>query len=174
MYTLPALLLDRVDFDAGTCITWVPAHLPKEEAQHFEAGGKYRWEPGGCWPRDVLAEFISEQLTRGEDLIWLFEDPVSLPGDPWLGEARIPNAITSQERVYYLLSRHSSPEMITKTIDVLLASQPTVGTCVSLDHGSVVNGISSAELATLSREITALTVGAYDGEGFIAWSRTRL
>jgi hypothetical protein len=170
MYTLPAMLLGRVHFDSGTFVTWLPTDVPDEEAQHFETGGKYRWEPGGCWPRNALSEFVAEQLTRRHDLTWLFEDPVSRPGDAWFAEARIQNAITSQERIYYLISRDASSDMIAKTIDIILGSQPTVGVCVSLEPGSLVNGLRASQLASLSREIIALTVGAYDGEGFIAWS----
>jgi hypothetical protein len=104
--------------------------------------------------------------------VWLFEDPVALPGDTWLAQSRIPNVVTSTERVYYVISSETSAEVLGQTVDIVIGSQPTVGVCVALDRRRLAERLSSTELANLSRHIEALTVGAYDGEGFIAWCHT--
>ena len=171
MYSLPASLKDRISFDSGSFVAWLPTAVPREEAEHFETGGVYHWQPGGCWPRDVLSEFVAEQLRKRDDLVWLFEDPIALPGDAWLAEAQIPNAVKSAERVYYVISRDASAEIVAQTVDIVLGSQPTVGVCAGLDLSTVVERLSTAQLANSIVHIEALTVGAYDGEGFIAWSQ---
>lgn len=172
---LPSLVLERLRFADGVFSTWLPEDMPEAEAQTFESGGKFHWTPDGCWPPRCLSEVISESLGIRPDCVWIFEDPLSHPSDPWLAHTSIENICCSTEHVYLVLNSGAPRDLIQKTADACIAALPPMIGVYSVGVGPLVETrITEETLHGLAETVDALVAGAYDGEGFIAWRRNRL
>ena len=170
---LPSLVLERLEFEDGVFATWLPQDTPDEEAQTFETGGKFHWSQDGCWPHNHMVDVIKEQLQKKSECVWVFEDPLAHPSDPWLLRTEIKNISRSTDRVYYVLDNHASEDSISKTARGCLGAQPPMLGVCSVGVAPILGREMTVEaLRRLAQRIDALVIGAYDGEGFVAWRRS--
>lgn len=170
---LPSLALERLDFADGVFSTWLPEGTPEEEAQTFESGGKFHWRPEGCWPPGCLSEMISGSLGSRSDSVWIFEDPFSHPTDPWLAHTDFTNICCSTEHVYFVLNTGASRNLIEKTAWACVAALPPMIGVYAVGSEPIETRITEGTLRRLAHGVEALVIGAYDGEGFLAWRRNR-
>jgi len=197
--TLAKFLLDRGDLDKGSVITFLPSDADLSRMNNFSRGGVLPAPPpethhhyttaNGTRTLVVpvpdtstqLAAMIQEFLKQEDARICLFESAVAKPTDGFLST---PNAkdlcvLTLDEDVYFLLKENDDLEMIDKTLRYA-KSYLVLGVLVhfsdkdqflSLDEDPLRKELTVDELKVLAEKTEKIIVGAYDGEGYLIWSR---
>lgn len=190
--TLAMHLLQQQDLGQGEVTTYLPSDISIEEAMRFTTGGKIQvltrsahfleGSDGSMWKVDpipntdsYLADVIQAFLEETQDRVCIFEDATSKPNDPVLSpsDERI---LVLQEEVYYVLfGRSASEEVIRQTIRDANSIWHFVCAMISFQSSEMSfcerRQITSHELQVLAKGTEKLVVGAYDGEGYLVWSR---
>jgi hypothetical protein len=183
------MLLERFDIDSGEVFTFLPENLTVEDAFDFAHGGKLPLEPGAIlkklnekggletWIKvpnldGVLTGMIADYLRMGEKRIYVTEDALSKASDGWLTKTKLPYHLLD-DRVYFVL-RHDSTRLEIEEIlggafppFVAVLSNPS--DAVPLDCSG--HSITRDEIERLVINTDHIVVGAYDGEGYVVWSR---
>ena len=184
--TFSRLLAGRFDLTSGRIVTLVPPFVSEEATKMLsrgllpESSADVAETPGGVGCRVVsaspihqaLADLIRRFLSDRPDGLCIFEDRLARPGDGWLSRSGT-IVVTVQNDVYHVLSKADIySDRIERTVDVVSrAYPPLVGAltrCLDEAEGAPLTYEMLAELADHTERIA---IGAYDGEGFVLWSR---
>jgi len=194
--TLAKFLLDRGDLNKGRVTTFLPSEADLSKVNNFSRGGvlptpppethHHYTAPDGTKTVMVpvpdtsteLAAMIQGFLQQGDARICLFESAVAKPTDGFLStpNAKDLRVLSFQENVYYLLKRQDDREKIEKTLRYAKSFR-VLGVLVHLskdkflDEDSVRKELTLDELKVLAEETEKIVVGAYDGEGYLIWTR---
>lgn len=199
--TLSKYLLQCLNLTEGRVITFLPKDISDEGAIEF-SDGKLEEPPrdthriytaeDGTSRRMVpkpnvdfwLVEVIQTYLSAGENRCCIFENALAESADPWLLKAKS-KILTLDSEVYHFLSRgDAEPAKIGQTIKEARSTYPPlVGALASTcKQGKNVRGfshesqtiqkISTDELRFLAENNEKIIVGAYDGEGYVIWSKS--
>lgn len=192
--TLSRYLLEKLDLKSGKVTTFLPADISDEEAKRFtegklkepppqthryitaENGAKLRMVPKldmSFWLINVIQTFLNIEAKR----CCIFEDANAQPNDPYLASIKTRFLIFNEEVYHFLLWKDLDAERILKTIRHA-ESWLFIGAMTSIPEESVFSHeaqkitIASDELIRLLAERTEkIVVGAYDGEGYLIWSK---
>jgi hypothetical protein len=189
-HTLSSTVLSTCDLEPGSVTTFMPDGISLQQAREFTTGGKLppadplTWvslpEGGIAVPipsvRDLLPRKVHEYLQAGRDRIWLFEDFNASPSDPVMKQVRC-RYVSLGNEVYYPLDHNSDEEAIREAANHAYSFVSFIGAGARLspagaERFSRVNEIEEGDLQRLVSGLDLLTVGAYDGEGFLLWRRS--
>ncbi len=191
--TLARHLLERVDLESGTVTTFLPSDVSKEAASQFRTGGKlerdpetfvYRTAPDGSRVRwepvpntdPWLVSIVQAFLRAAEGRVCILENALARPSDPGLSRFQS-RLLAFEDEVYHvLLSRELEGTEIARAIgEARCAYPPLIGviTFLAAEAGlpDEARDITSAQLRVLAERTQKIVVGAYDGEGYLIWSK---
>lgn len=181
-------LRKKIEFDMGKIKTYLPATLTLEAILQFEYGGKLpqpreRTLVGGGYTvpipnlDDALVARIRALLNTDDSSFCIFENGTVRPDYPAM--YRLPKLrtfICEDTVCHYLTAKDSnSADLIRLTIRVARSPGPPylVGCAGKLCSVSFSAGerVESAELDKVVECAEEVLVGAYDGEGFLFWTK---
>lgn len=190
--TLAKYLLERVDLESGTVMTFLPSDVSKEAASEFKWGGKlkrdpatfvYHTEPDGSTTRwepvpntdPWLVSILQEFLGAGRERVGIFENELASPGDPWLSSWDMQTLIFENE-VYHLLSNKDADNEQTILTTIRGAGNWLfIGAMTSLSEPSDLplegGTLDDQVLKMFAERAAKIVVGAYDGESYLIWSK---
>lgn len=197
--TLAKFLLDRSDLDNGQVTTFLPTDADLSKINNFSRGGvlptpplethRHYTAPDGTKTVMVpvpdtnteLAAMIQAFLKQRDARICLFESAVAKSTDGFLStpNAKDLRVLTFQRDVYYLLKETDDREKIEKNLRYA-KSHLVLGVLVHLsnqdkflplDEDFLRQELTLDELKILAEDTEKIVVGAYDGEGYLIWSR---
>ena len=197
--TLAEFLLDRADLNKGRVTTFLPSNADLSKVNNFSSGGilsapppemhRHYMTPHGIRMVPVpntstqLAAIIQEFLKQGDVRVCLFESAVAKTTDGFLStpNAKDLRVLSFQGNVYYLLKHQDNSEKIEKTLRYAKSFR-ALGVLVHLskdkflpfDEDSAPKELTLDELKVLAEETEKMIIGAYDGEGYLIWSRSGL
>jgi hypothetical protein len=182
-------LLGRIDLSDGSAWAFVPTNADHERAHDFSNGGLFRVPdsdrvalPGGGYmlpaPKRVdghLAMHVDRFLSGRDDRLCVLEDPFASADDPGMAIREEVSYFTVGTALYYFATREQ--ELMQTTVDALrrppsvkylgVLSEPGSGTA-AIKSGSE---LSTVDLAAIAFATATIIVGAYDGEGYVIWSK---
>lgn len=122
----------------------------------------------------AVAEFISGYLSRSERQLAIFEHSLANASDPWVAKCEIPLFVQGAKIFFYLTQSDAQPDRIlltmraARTALAMMAVLTNLGTLETItDRQSV----PSELIEVLAENTQHVIVDAYDGEGFLVWSR---
>lgn len=188
--TLSSTILSTCDLELGSVVTYMPAGVSLEQAHEFTTGGKLPTSDPSSWVSlpeggvvvpipsimDLLPGEVHEYLQAGTNRVWVFEDFNASPSDPVMKKVRSRYVALGNE-VYYPLDRNSDEQAIREAADQAYSFVSFIGVGARLspldaERFSRVKEIEESDLQRLVSGLDLLTVGAYDGEGFLLWRRS--
>jgi hypothetical protein len=118
---------------------------------------------------------VLTHLESGDEAYCLFEDAMAKPEDPWLEHAEV-RPSTSETSVYYLLTSGEGQRTVVAALTQAKSIYPPlIGAFARVGAGRGYRirsrAISEAQLLEVAEETERVVVGAYDGEGFLIWSK---
>lgn len=190
--TLSKLLLASHEIASGSVYTFLPADTSTETANDFAGGGKlpplpaethehFTSEDGAKWrmvpvpnaDADIVTT-IQNFLRAEQGHVCIFEDAVAKPTDLWLSSAGT-RVLTFNDEVYHWLSQDDVET--TKILNTIrranswLFMGAMTSTLKIKGFASDAGTISYDALKTMAEETKIIVVGAYDGEGYLIWSK---
>jgi hypothetical protein len=189
--TLGQYLLKREDLANGGISTYLPVDLPAEAVQDFRTGGKLKRDPKGFryWREGErtfraepvpntdpwLASVVQEYLRSEPDRVCVFENSSAAPGHPWLLSSGMGTVIFESEVYHFLCSRDLVNEEKILTTIGRTKSWLFYGTMTALSGASNLpletGTIAREALEMFAQRAEKIVVGAYDGEGYLIWSK---
>jgi hypothetical protein len=186
-------LLEVLDLESGKLSTFLPSGLTFEQVNQFSYGGKFPQPPDEkhttvrLWNAQlkavptpsmngVLISVIEAHLKSGSNALCIFENALASPGDPWLKGTEI-QTVTSESSVYHFLT----PERLDRDLIELTVKgaksirPPLIGVLARFPTPTGFHSEGSldlAELCMIAGQTEKLIVGAYDGEGYLIWSKS--
>lgn len=191
--TLAKALLKAQPIERGRVTTMLPTYVKDDEAREFEDGilmepppethrivtrpdgGRDRWVPKPS-TEACLIEVIQEYL-KEEGRVCIFEDCLARPSDP-ISQQRKAHMITFDDECYQIVTwKDPTAEKIKATIRFSEAGwPPLIGAMTSVPKGyglplALGTDVAFADLELFAKRAEKIIVGAYDGEGYLIWSR---
>lgn len=162
--------LGRLPLETGDVFTWLPAAVDPHQVD-FKDGALGM---SSADSHKMLTTFISDFLQEHTNGIALFEDQVASAGDKWLATETAPYFVHGSDVYFYRTSRDADPDLVSKTIATSVDWR-AVAALVSPDEELPAfeprQQVNSLLLERLGQVADLMVVGAYDGDGFIVWSR---
>ena len=188
--TLAGYLLQHTELSSGQVVTFLPSDVSYESARQFEYGGKlpalsgsekyFTAKDGTIWRMSptpnsdfYLAGIIKAHLNMGEGRICIFEDANARSGDPFLLSCPVQYA-TFNEEVYYFLTGKGLNDIKIKDTVRYAASWLFICAMTVIPQGFIDSEnqvFTSEQLTELAKKAEKIAVGAYDGEGYLIWSK---
>jgi hypothetical protein len=183
---LGSLIASRLDLTRGRITTHLPRAVSAEAAHHFlgpvllpselederlQSGQSFRSlsvQTLGQALADVIRRFLREQ----REPLCVFEDRLAKPHDGWLARSGT-TTLSLDDSVYHFLTRADVyQDRIERTVDVVLRPYPPlVGLLTHCLDDAPAGPLTPAMLEKLVEQSSHLMIGAYDGEGFLLWTR---
>jgi hypothetical protein len=185
-HTLAHYLLKIQNIDSGRVTTFLPSGVSMEQANKFEYGGiilrylttddgrKYAMAPAPSATR-YLVKTIKDFLSMDESRLCIMEDALAKPNDPCV--SRLKSRLLFFRDDVYSIVYHSDIEssFIRNTIKEAKSIPTFIGAFTSLPSRdntfSDRQKISEDTLRVLAERTERIFIGAYDGEGYLIWSR---
>src|SRR5258706_4481118 len=164
---LLALPLER-----GHIATSVPASADPKAVIRYDTGGLIM----GGGAIELIAELSARNLDRASGRYAVFEDRVAEATDQWLISSQLPY-FTSRNEVYIYLT-HETGDV--QAVERVIRYAYTFRYLQILSHLPKVERIPLGQsvnidlLLALAHGTDAIIIGAYDGEGFLVWTRDGL
>ena len=188
---LAELVLEDVELEKGNVITFFPSFVKKKELNKFDIGGKLsqpfkaQWinrENGVSIPSSIdnyLVSKIKNNLTNFKNGLCVFEDFLANPKDPCLSNKRNSIYVYKNDVYYFLFAQDVTKEKINQIIKWSSALPIHLGYIISdLKNNDFImtsnkenTNLSKSELKIIVKRIKRIIVGAYDGEGYLIWSK---
>jgi hypothetical protein len=182
--TLCKILLERLDFDVGRILTFVPPSASDDAVKAFEwsiqsasrvaptARDSNSKAVGYEILTPALASSIRKYLRERSEHVCIFEDQIARPSDGRLLRSQT-TVTTFGESVYHVLSPPDIyTDRIDRTVDVVSRPYPPLIGVMTKCLASVFGPPLTHEmLVDLADNAALIAVGAYDGEGFLLWDR---
>lgn len=200
---LPHDLATAIDFERGTWSAPLPAAIQESAANVFERGvlaepPTSTWEPFdpehvgwemseriadslGCTPNELVivpkpslvlfaAQWILDHLSESSSAVCLVRE---MSGSP------MADSVTwrcSHGIFYPVWGRGWDHEGIADLLDDAASSygEFIIHTSYEHQHAALSKELADGELIALVSQATEIIMGAYDGEGYVRWSRTSL
>lgn len=187
--TLARFLLARRDLSEGRIVTLLPPEADLACLHDFENGilplppseAHVRLpQPDGSSATLVpvpntdpaLADLVRGFLAAGAGRVCLFEEALGRPSDPWLASVTVPFWVHGEE-LYWVVT-DPDPAAIEDAITRAASfAPPTIAALSQRPDAAPSHGSAMTEhaLAALARRAEQILVGAYDGEGYLVWTR---
>ena len=191
-HTLARTVLQVLPLSHGQITTFLPPSIAPQSVDDFRAGGKLPTPPSSQWKwgqahgksyrmvpvpntdNELMAE-IKNHLMSGENNVCILEDSVVMAGDPVLQKCVTRYAILGDDVYYLLFHDVAKDEMIFRAIRQARSALPILIGLMAVykEPKQLGSGgsISLVQLEALVRDALRLFVGAYDGEGYLIWSK---
>lgn len=186
-HALSNAILSICHLELGSVVTFMPAGVSLEQAHEFTTGGKVPAPDPSTWvslpeggvavpipsTMDLIPRKVHEYLRADPNRIWVFEDFNASPSDPAMKGIRS-RYVSFRNEVYYPLDGNSDEEAIREAADLAFSFVSFIGVGATLSPQDVerlsrVNELEERDLQLLVSGMDLLSVGAYDGEGFLLW-----
>lgn len=187
---LSRFLLEYLEIDRGSVLTYLPASVSDEDARDFYSGGKIsnpvgfgaglhlKALDGTAWKMfrkantdEVLACHVQYYLRGGASRVCLLEDEAARPSDLYLKATE--QILLFNEEILYWLSGQSD---LSNILRIIHQAKSWRFVCV-MAHAKDLSlplaprqQIFDAQMRSVICETETLAVDAYDGEGFLIWS----
>jgi len=162
--------LASLPLEKGDIFTWLPAALDPDQVDlHEGALGLSAIDS-----HNLLTSFVSRYLQEHANGIAIFEDQVASAGDAWLASEPCPYVVHGTSLYFYRTSNDARTELVSKTI-AKAVDWRSVGALISSDEDTSAfqqrQEVGGLLLERLGERAEHMFVGAYDGDGFLVWSR---
>lgn len=159
----------------GTVVSFLPPNGAASAVQNLSVD---EFRHGGITSpavtRDCLADFLLEFMEKSPHRLCVFEDAGAEPSFSWVQREK-PRIFTFRNELYHVVfSGLSSKEELKTTIAKSDSTWILVGIATSVpDRSEWMNKteITSDEIDVLAQRTEHIIVGAFDGEGYLIWSR---
>lgn len=192
--TLSHCVLERTDLRQGRLFTLLPPGASTENLNDFMSGGKLLpsppdthvsvtfadGSPGGTLvpipnANAELARHVEAFLKEGFDRLCILEDQMAEPGDPAALHSPA-NVVVLGPELYYVLGNQDADVRVIEDALCHASSSiypPLVGVLThGLAHSKNRRETTTAELRSFAERAEEIVVGAYDGEGYVLWSKS--
>lgn len=196
--TLGKALLQGHVLERGCVSTMLPAYVTKERAKAFEAGVHREPPPethllvttanGKRWrqvPKPTaeacLVKIIQEFLNTFEGRLCVFEDYPARPTDPWFQRREFQSKVfVFGEEIYHIVDWRTAEEIRTTINAAEAAWPPLIGALTSVPQDNRLfcelpmtrfGTLHKEDLKIMAQRTEKIIVGAYDGEGYLVWSK---
>jgi hypothetical protein len=194
-HTLARRAMAAIDFDAGRVTTFLPSHVSLGRARNFEVGGglfpdppesewRYTTDTGGKkWvikpkpdtDRQLVAPIRDFLRTNGDGMVVL-ENFNARPDDPWLQKVSSRLIVFGSDVYHVLLPIDTVEDRIMSFLREAHSAWIFIGVMTLLpgktDSLLDKKHFTSDELSIMGEKAQKIFVSAYDGEGYVIWSRT--
>ncbi len=178
--TLSKLVLEVIDVKRGRVVTKLPSNVDEKAANDFKSGGKLpRLSSGITNPEPVpntdffIVETIRSFLDASSKNICIFEDASARATDPFT-KSLVTRFATFGDEVYHWLCQSDDNDKILKTVQTA-RSWLFLGFMTNISEEPAAcsenKPLKESELRRLALETKKIVVGAYDGEGYLIWSK---
>ncbi len=189
--TLAKFLLANSDLDSGKVVTFLPPSANHSRVRDFKRGGLLPTRPESEWIHAIgpigqqfvmkpvpkadegLVRVIQNFLKSSKAHLCIFENSLARPSDPYLKEL-LSSMLILGEEVYHLLKSEDADEKTIRNTVSEARSYLEIGAMTSTtlpDQLFTKKEITANELKTLALNTQNIVVGAYDGEGYLIWSK---
>jgi hypothetical protein len=189
--TLAKAALQALPLAQGQIVTLLPPGVLPQSVDDFGTGGKLPPLPETEWKTaqsrgealrmipvpntdSWLVAKIKDHLGKAADHVCVFEDQFKQPKDPVV-QKLLTRYATFNDEVYHLLFQDDAEDQrILDTIRGAKGGPIFIGVLTTWPLEPRVGGagvLSRAQLQTLAASAQKLFVGAYDGEGYLIWTR---
>lgn len=167
--TLSHMLMKRIDFADGRIRAVLSTRLDSHHIRNFAFGGLASPHQS----RRILAQTAARYLDQSENRIVL-EDGLARANDPAVKSK--PGAVLLGEEVYYVAQGPLAPEDMERFFKQARYSIATLGVFCSspiIDRrNDFPQTISTAQLTTVIASTDTIVFGAFDGEGYLLWTKS--
>lgn len=164
-------LAASIDLNNGRIAAFLPANTDESRIAQFEFGGI----ASGGITQSQLVDTLQTSLKHGCGAVCVIESAITNKGDPWLQYYPELPVFYFGIEVYYLLSNmdRNKPMKIDQVIRVaeshrFMAVMTTIPPAHSFPVGQE---FSLDDLMVFTENAKKIAIGAYDGEGYLIWSR---
>ena len=180
--TLSKHILQLQDLEDGKVDTFVPDGVPTENVLNFREGihpfepptppkdGSALWIPKLTMD-DLLADEMYDYVRRSKDRLCVLEDELASPRDEYLKLVKT-RFLSHGDEVYHLVCHGDDRSRVEETISqasgwlfvgVLSVMPKTLRPKAA--------ALTDQDLAEVARASRSVLVGAYDGEGYLVWTK---
>lgn len=181
-YIMSEGILKNVDFTKGTFFTLLPEGVPENQLYTFKYGGvlpqppQTEDMPPNAWPipntNDNLSQFLFEYLNGKKNPLIIFENYLSEElEEPTILEG-VRNVNINDET--YILIQNCIPnyEAVEDCVWTSKAGRHYLSLLSENIH-DIKNIITVDDFQTIYTNIQYIIIGAYDGEGYVYWEKTK-
>jgi hypothetical protein len=177
----------NLELKSGKITTYLPPSVKPEAIHQFELGGKLPQPASADAPGrhtvpipnlyDALATRVVAHLNSVDSALCIFENGVLRPHHPALHRLPKIHTLICEDTVCHFLTAADRNDygLIINTIKVSGAPAPPylVGCASRLSTATLLGEetVDSSSLDTITEYTKEMFIGAYDGEGFLIWSR---
>jgi hypothetical protein len=133
------------------------------------------WGAKATLGEDWLIAEVLQYLQSNANGVVLFEDLVSLPGDPGLGSDKCPPLWVFEKRIFWpVLADGADYATVEKALAWSAAFRKIIGFATLPSRSSPTletKVLSESVFRPLASSITRLVTDIFDGEGFMVWER---
>ena len=166
---LAKTLISSVNFDEGSCFTFLPEDADKKRITSFQFGGMAKGA------HENTRELIHQRLNIFKNSCFVFDDINSdyFPG--YEGNLFLKYGYFLNKEIYYAIcSKNSSEELISRVLFVSDAIWHSLGVLTEANLDEVVDKKFTPEkIEEICKKTTMIIMRAYDGEGYIFWEKKK-
>lgn len=171
--TTLANLLARLPLDQGRIVAYVPQSADSNQITHYASGGLVREEDRGAPGRYAIC-FVSNYLNASDMRCAVFEDINAVPGNATNYNGNDIPYVTFADEVYPFVVRSPNTWEAIAQVIAFAASYRLV--CALWESATVPPLFTGTEvgldlLESIASQCEHIAILAYDGEGFLLWSR---
>lgn len=195
-FSLARLLLNRQDLEEGHVVTFLPENLSEEQLYDFRAGGKLLVPPNAVLqtfdslgraikiepiPSTLshLALLIHDYLIKECQAIAVFQDGMAEATDKWITQNQNYRIMIAEGRVYHFLTTEDAePSKIERVVSKAETIYPPLIGVMAVVEAELLGRwgenrveVSREELSILAAQSDQIVIGAYDGEGYLIWTK---
>ena len=187
--TLASEVLATVDFSCGHVSTCLPENVTLNSLADLRTGGKLPVPSSDLWrgtdrngelllmipipnSDDWLIDQIKSFLTAKRSSVCIFEDSLKRPSDPVLRNISTRYATHGNEVYHVLLNQDADRATIQSVVRAARSIPTFVGVFAEEEiNPADISRLSDVKIRRLAERATGVVVGAFDGEGYLVWSR---
>ena len=178
--------IGQQEMENGYVYTFVPEDTSEDQLNNFESGGLYYSEkkfingvllsPTINESRPKIEELIKKHLDATADNCCFFEEPHATPSDRWVINEKV-KYVESNDEMYYFFDRKNIIDEELKRAFLNSDGYYFFFVLSSLnveahDKLKAFSKISAVTLKAVADNATTFFVKAYDGEGYLIWSKS--
>jgi hypothetical protein len=168
---MSALLADRSELERGVISTFLPSGLDESQLQEFKAGRNVDSRLTESWLAALIHSYVSDGLNR----LAIFEEALGSASDPWIRGIDLPHFVVGND-ICLFVSGNGDDHRLERILDRASTAWPgALGILTEAPWFNPPTLGEVIELSTLARLVASadrIVVGAYDGEGYLVWSRS--
>jgi hypothetical protein len=178
--------VNKLPIEDGEVYSFVPVGTSDEALYNFEFGGIYPFDKDELKStqlslvrndaRPVVLNEIQSYIIENEENCCIFEEPNASPDFPWVKASRMEFIHLNNEEMFFFFDKKNSA--IEKVKEAFNTSEAYIFLCALStlnisEHAQfeAFKEITIASLELFVKDIRSFFVRAYDGEGYLMWSK---